>query len=216
MAAREPLQWRKLAAEGLDCDYCLLLPRAQADALFRRLEDELEYFKGDLTRIFVYGKWHDIPRQQVSFGDEGLSYKFSGTTVPARPWPPALLPLRDLVRRVAGVHFNFVLVNRYRDGRDHIGEHRDDEADLDRGAPIASVSLGQTRTFVLRHGDARRPGPRRQALPPVKIDLEHGSLLMMNYPTNRYWYHSLPPRKSSPGVRLNLTFRKMAEKSNQK
>ncbi|GLG94997.1 DNA oxidative demethylase ALKBH2 [Gryllus bimaculatus] len=111
MAAREPLQWRKLAAEGLDCDYCLLLPRAQADALFRRLEDELKYFKGDLTRIFVYGKWHDIPRQQVSFGDEGLSYKFSGTTVPARPWPPALLPLRDLVRRVAGVHFNFVLVN---------------------------------------------------------------------------------------------------------
>lgn len=43
----------------------------------------------------------------------------------------------------------------------------------------------------------------------VKIDLQHGSLLLMNTPTNAYWYHSIPVRKSAPGVRINLTFRKL-------
>lgn len=93
---------------------------------------------------------------------------------------------------------------RYRDGSDHISEHRDDEKDLDHSAPIASLSFGQTRDFVLKHSDLRR---KIRHVDPVKISLEHGSLLLMNPPTNRYWYHSLPPRKSAIGVRVNLTFR---------
>jgi alkylated DNA repair dioxygenase AlkB len=101
-------------------------------------------------------------------------------------------------------------VFRYRDGKDHMGEHRDDEKELDQKSGIASVSLGQVRDFVLRHSDAR--GKKKRSIPPVKIPLGHGSLLLMKPPTNTFWYHSIPQRKSLPGVRINLTFRLIVQK----
>lgn len=61
----QKFSWRKIAAEALDLDYTIVFPRALANELLKRLEDELEYFTGNLTRIKVYGKWHPIPRQQV-------------------------------------------------------------------------------------------------------------------------------------------------------
>lgn len=209
---KEKISWKKITAENLDADYASqFLPRSVADVLFKLLQKDVEYFSSDLAQVRIFGKWHPIPRQQVAYGNEGLKYTFSGKTVPALPWPPVLLELRDLLTHVVGQEFNFVLINRYRSGHDHIGEHRDDEKDLDRTAPIASLSLGQARDFVFRHIDARRSGDQKRNIPSVKLLLSHGSLLMMNPPTNKYWYHSLPPRKNCPGVRLNLTFRKMMQ-----
>lgn len=95
---------------------------------------------------------------------------------------------------------------RYRNGEDHIGEHRDDEAELDQTVPIASVSLGQTRKFVLKHTDVRK---KIRHIELKKLDLHHGSLLMMNWPTNKYWFHSVPKQKKATNIRLNLTFRKI-------
>ncbi|KAJ9597794.1 hypothetical protein L9F63_011402 [Diploptera punctata] len=205
--------WRKITAENLDVDYGLLLPRLLGSRLLDRLESELEYFTGDLAKIFVYGKWHPIHRQQVAFGDTGLTYTFSGNTIPALKWTPVLLCVRDIITAVTGHYFNFVLINRYRDGSDHISEHRDDERDLDPAAPIASLSLGRARDFIFKHCDARKPEPYKRNVSTVKLVLEHGYLLMMNPPTNKMWYHSLPPRKNCHGVRVNLTFRKMVQPS---
>ena len=87
-----------------------------------------------------------------------------------------------------------------------MGEHRDDEKDLVLKSPIASLSLGQHRDFVFKHRDARGAIATRK-IPTITKELEHGSLLMMRYPTNQYWYHSLPKRKKAPGVRINMTFR---------
>ena len=95
---------------------------------------------------------------------------------------------------------------RYKDGDDHMGEHRDDEKDMVAESPIASLSLGQSRDFVFKHADTRGRDAKRK-IPTVTKHLESGSLLMMNYPTNVYWYHSLPKRKRVPGVRINMTFR---------
>ena len=107
--------------------------------------------------------------------------------------------------------FNFALVNRYNDGNDHMGEHRDDEADLVPKSTIASVSLGQPRDFIFHLRDARGKGVKRK-IDPVKIELSHGSLLLMNHPTNVYWFHSLPVRKKAVCPRMNLTFREMVVK----
>ncbi|GJQ84063.1 putative THO complex [Trypoxylus dichotomus] len=201
------VEWRKTAEEGLDVDYALLLPRSLADELMKQLQETVQYFEGELSKIKVFDKWHNIPRQQAAYGDEGVSYKFSGLVVPAKPWIPALEVTRNFISKITGTYFNFVLANRYRNGLDHIGEHRDNEVDLDHKAPIASLSLGQQRTFVLKHGDVRKKGDKKRNIPLVKIELQHGSILLMNPPTNKFWYHSVPPRKNSPGVRINLTFR---------
>ncbi|KAG8334534.1 Alpha-ketoglutarate-dependent dioxygenase alkB 2 [Homalodisca vitripennis] len=213
---KRKLIWNKISKEGLDLDFTRnFLSENEADALFDWFEKTVEYFSGELAQVKIFGKWHKIPRKQVSYGEEGLSYKFSGNTVPALPWPDKLAELRDHLNEVTSNNFNFVLVNRYKDGNDHMGYHRDDEADLESLAPIASISLGQTRDFVFQHADARRSGPGKRDVPPVKLSLNHGSLLMMNPPTNRFWYHSLPRRKNCPGVRINLTFRTMVLKKKQ-
>ncbi|XP_071945812.1 DNA oxidative demethylase ALKBH2-like isoform X2 [Antedon mediterranea] len=188
------LSVQKILGENFDCDYIQLLNKMSADTLYKQCEEEIEYFTGDLAKV------------KVSYGDTGLTYKFSGNNVPALPWPLFLKDLRDHLQSVTGVYFSFVLVNRYADGNDYIGEHKDDEKDMNELSPIASISLGQTRLFRFRHGDTRRKNNKR-SIKPVTVDLEHGTLLMMNYPTNKYWYHSLPKSQSIKQPRINLTFR---------
>lgn len=101
------------------------------------------------------------------------------------------------------------LFDRYKDGEDYMGEHRDDEKDLDPSAPIASLSLGRTRDFVFRHSSVKHKKNQLSNTDNIKIELRPGSLLLMNYPTNKHWYHSLPKRKNRLGVRINMTFRLM-------
>ncbi|XP_051489844.1 DNA oxidative demethylase ALKBH2 [Apus apus] len=200
--------WREIRAEGLCCDYRLLFGKAEADEIFQQLEEEVKYFEGEMTKLHVFGKWHDIPRKQVTYGEPELTYTYSGVTFSPKPWIPVLLRIRDRVALETGHTFNFVLINRYKDGEDHIGEHRDDERELVPHSPIASVSFGACRDFVFRHCDSRGKNARRH-IEPIKLQLAHGSLLMMRYPTNLYWYHSLPTRKRVLAPRINLTFRKV-------
>ncbi|NXM73627.1 ALKB2 demethylase, partial [Serilophus lunatus] len=197
---------RHIRAPGLSCDYSLLFGRAEADELLRRLERDVQYFEGDLTKLHIFGTWHNIPRKQVTYGDPELSYTYSGVTFHPKPWIPVLNLIRERVTLETGHTFNFVLINRYKDGLDHIGEHRDDEKELVPHSPIASVSFGACRDFILRHRDCRRKGTKG-GKDRIKLELAHGSLLMMNHPTNVYWYHSLPPRRGVVTPRVNLTFR---------
>ncbi|RXM91091.1 DNA oxidative demethylase ALKBH2 [Acipenser ruthenus] len=142
----KPLPWKKIEAEGLDCDYTLLFNRLQADSHFQQLEKEVEYLSGDLAKVQVFGKFHNIPRKQATYGDPGLNYSFSGVKLMARPWTPVLEIIRDQITEATGHTFNFVLVN---------------------------------------------------------------SLLLMNWPTNVNWYHSLPVRKKVLTPRISLTFRRV-------
>ncbi|XP_075070289.1 DNA oxidative demethylase ALKBH2 [Mixophyes fleayi] len=200
--------WKRIRAANLSCDYTSLFNKTEADDLFLQLESEIIYFSGDLSKVQVFGKWHNVPRKQVTFGDAGLTYTFSGITLSPKPWIPVLDLIRERVKSATGHSFNFVLINRYKDGKDHIGEHRDDEKELVPQSPIASVSFGACRDFVFRHRDSRCPNSVRH-IEPVKMELAHGSLLMMNFPTNVYWYHSLPVRRKVITPRINLTFRRI-------
>lgn len=196
--------------------------RAAADSIFQQLESQLPAYFHDFSRspqtVVIAGRSVTIPRRQAAFGDRGLSYSFSGNTVQANPWTPLVSSLKDHVERAIGEIFNFVLVNRYKNGLDYIGEHRDDERELDRTAPIASLSFGQVRDFVLRHKDTRggkkRAGSQTSRTDLVKVELGHGSLLVMWPPTNSVWYHSLPVRRRAMHPRINLTFRRMAVPTN--
>lgn len=63
-------------------------------------------------QVRVFGKWHQIPRQQVAYGDHGVNYQFSGVTIPAKPWIEPLKTVKELISKVTGYDYNFVLVNR--------------------------------------------------------------------------------------------------------
>ncbi|EDO42093.1 predicted protein [Nematostella vectensis] len=202
------LKWQKIKSENLDLDYVQLFSNPEANKLFQEAEKVIKY--DSVSKVFVFGKYHSVPRRQTSFGDEGLKYTFSGVTVTPQHWKeaPFLQDLRDYLVDITGQTFNFVLVNRYKDGNDHMGEHRDDEKELVRSSPIASLSFGQARDFVFRHKDCRGRTSTRN-IDPVKLELQNGSLLLMNHPTNHYWYHSIPVRKKLVCPRINFTFRHM-------
>ncbi|XP_066934830.1 DNA oxidative demethylase ALKBH2-like [Clytia hemisphaerica] len=193
---------------GLNIKYGVVFSKTTADFIYKNLEREIEYDK--ISQVKIFGKTFDVPRKQKAYGDDGLTYTFSNVTVPAAPWLPILKQLKDIVSDLLNCNFNFVLVNRYKDGQDYMGEHQDNEKDLDNNAPIASLSLGQNREFVFRHKDLKN-GTVKDSTLKHKMMLEHGSLLVMNNPTNDFWYHGLPKRSIStcPNPRINLTFRKM-------
>lgn len=194
---------------GLNVSYAVIFSRKTADKILQDLESNLIY--NEKSQVKIFGKVFDVPRKQTAFGEKGLSYTFSGVTVPAKKWPEILLDLKNIVQNLCKCTFNFVLVNRYENGNDYMGEHRDDEKDLDETAPIASLSFGQSRDFLFRHKTSRGGNKTNARFENKKMILEHGSLLIMHPPTNKDWYHSLPKRatKTCPNTRINLTFRKM-------
>ncbi|CDW53465.1 alpha ketoglutarate dependent dioxygenase alkB [Trichuris trichiura] len=183
------------------------LPKSLADSILHYCEETLHYLDGRYTEVTVFNRRHKIPRQQLAMGNAGITYKFSGNCLPAEPWDQVVLALRDHIVQSTQCEYNFVLVNRYNSGNNYIGEHRDNETDLDPNAPICSLSLGLKRDFLFRHRKCRQHDP--DAPNNVLMKLDHGSLLVMKPPTNRHWYHSLPKRRRQLGVRINFTFRKM-------
>ena len=135
------------------------------------------------------------PRLTAAYGDEGVTYAYSGTVNRAAPWTPALLDIKRRVEAVRG-RYNYCLLNRYRSGADSVGLHADDETGV--GDVIASLSLGAARAFRLRHSATRETRTFR---------LGHGMLLVMAGTTQRFWKHEVPKTSESVGERINLTFR---------
>ncbi|XP_054711677.1 DNA oxidative demethylase ALKBH2-like [Uloborus diversus] len=171
---------------------------AKAYSIFRKLENEIKYLDRDKAKIKIFGKEYRMPRSVAAYGDDNLSYTYSNFKMYAEPWTETLKEVKKDVENATGSEYNFVLINRYENGKDHMGAHKDNEKDLVKDYSIASVSLGQTRDFTFS----------RKNFPSVKITLENGSLLEMKAPTNRYWYHCLP-RSKVENPRINLTFRRM-------
>lgn len=152
--------------------------------------------------IKLFGKEIMQPRLTAWHGDASATYRYSGLTLPPRPWTPALLQLRRQVEAAAGAQFNSVLLNLYRTGQDSMGWHADDEPELGPEPSIASVSLGAVRNFRLKPRDQVHTSHA-----PVSLPLASGSLLLMRGPTQQYWLHALPKTARTQEPRLNLTFR---------
>ncbi len=173
------------------------IPKLQADEIFQRLLHELPLAQ---KQVRVFGVWHNEPRLTAWHGDAGAVYTYAGVTQQPQPWTPALQYLRDRLADFAPASFNSVLANYYRDGRDAMGWHSDDEPELGPAPTIASLSFGACRRFVMapRH----KPDKRR-----VVFELSHGSLLIMQGDCQKLWRHALPKSARVLQPRLNLTFR---------
>jgi alkylated DNA repair dioxygenase AlkB len=141
----------------------------------------------------------EIPQPRLMDWAGALPYRYSGQTLPPRELSPRLAALLARVAQATQAEFNHVVVNRYRDGRDTIGFHADDEPELGRSPLIASISLGAVRRFVLE-----RKGRRRSR---KNLRLGHGSLLVMGGTCQHTWYHAVPKDAECQKERLNLTFR---------
>ena len=152
--------------------------------------------------IFVWGRTYPQPRLIAWYGDAGKNYTYSGINLSPLPWTQALLDIKSRVEAATRTDFNSVLLNYYRDHRDSMGLHSDDEPELGAQPILASLSLGEERTFILRH-------KREKTLKPVRLKLASGSLLLMKGETQRHWKHGIDKESRPCGPRINLTFRRI-------
>jgi alkylated DNA repair dioxygenase AlkB len=190
--------WQRFALPGADVRLTRFCDAAQAAVWFDRVRAEVPWTR---HRLRLFGRVVDAPRLSCWIGDAGAAYTYSGTRFVPRPWTPALAELRAAVERICGDVYNSVLCNWYRDGRDSMGWHSDDEAELGDEPAIASLSFGAVRRFRLRH--------RRDPALGLALDLEPGSLLRMAGATQGNYRHALPRTARAVGPRINLTFRRI-------
>lgn len=176
-----------LARLELDLPTDVVLARLIADTAWRS------------ERVTVWGKQYLQPRLTAWHGE--AAYSYSGLRLEPLPFTPLQQRIRQAVETASGRRFNSVLLNYYRDGRDSMGMHSDDEAELGPEPAIASVSFGAERTFILQH---KGSGER------LRIALTDGSLLLMAGKLQENWLHGINKIVRPAGPRVNLTFRFIA------
>lgn len=161
-----------------------LVDRDTARRWFDQLHAGIEWKSG--TRL-MYEREVDVPRLRAHFhlDDPAL--------------PDALREACAVVAAAVGAPFDSVGLNLYRDGRDSVAPHNDKLAEIERGQPIALLSLGATRRMTIR---ARQP-PRRV----LRVEMEAGSLLVMSWATQLHYDHAIPKQHAPVGPRISLAFR---------
>ena len=149
----------------------------------------------------MYGKENPVPRLEAWYGDPGKSYAYSGIQMDPIPWTDELKEIKRTIELESGIKFNSVLINFYRDGKDRVAWHSDDEKELGQNPAIGSVSFGAERIFKLRHKKYKSNNLKQS------IMLGNGSFLLMEGATQHHWMHEIPRTAKIIGPRINLTFR---------
>ncbi|WP_440454752.1 alpha-ketoglutarate-dependent dioxygenase AlkB family protein [Psychrobacter sp. ASPA161_9] len=155
--------------------------------------------------VTLFGKTHVTTRQIVWMGEEDTSYQYSGHARRSIPWSDVVFHVKHYVERLLAdigiaADFNTCLLNYYPSGADGMGYHADDEKELGYQPIIASLSVGATRKFVLKH---------KKTQDKVERHLESGQLIVMHGDTQTCWKHTVTKTKTVADGRISLTFRHM-------
>tara|TARA_B100000614_G_C14430627_1_gene445957 strand:+ start:271 stop:855 length:585 start_codon:yes stop_codon:yes gene_type:complete len=167
----------------------------QSDEFLNKLIKNLSW---ESMMIKMFGKDLKIPRLQCWIGDEGCDYKYSGKKLNRQDWSSELLQIRKKIFKDLKIDFNSVLANYYRDGKDSMGWHSDDEKELGPNPTIASISFGSERNLYFRNKITKET---------ISIPQAHGCLIVIDGKTQKNWQHSIKKTQKIIGPRINLTFR---------
>lgn len=148
--------------------------------------------------ITVWEKTFPQPRLTAWCSDDGKGYRYSNQITPAVPWPEELLKCRQKLEEEYGESLPTCLVNMYRDGKDSVGWHKDDESIFGSNPAIFTVSLGDTRRFMLKNPETKDT---------KKFDLANGDLLLFSGEYTNKWVHTLAKTGKPVGIRISLTYR---------
>lgn len=169
--------------------------KEKADQLFNLFYHTINWQQGEIK---LFGKKHLTPRLEAFYAEENKSYGYSGQRLTTSSFTKELKQIKEFIELKFSIQLNSVLINLYRDGNDSNGWHADDEPELGRNPIIASLSLGATRRFDLKHTSTKEK---------ISLDLEPGSVLIMGGELQHHWKHQVAKTKKVNAPRINLTFR---------
>lgn len=188
-------QTNLLPYDGIVDDYGQILSEEEADHYLHTLLNTIQW---EHDQVSIMGNLITTQRQVAWFGDQLFKYTYSGVVHHARLWIPELMDLKERVENIVQTQFNSCLLNLYENGSQGMAWHSDDEDALGRNTVIASLSLGATRKFVLKH---KRNNQK------VELNLPHGQLIVMQGDTQHHWLHAIMKSAKVTEPRINLTFR---------
>jgi alkylated DNA repair dioxygenase AlkB len=113
--------------------------------------------------------------------------------------PDVLRCALAFVKQRIDAPFNSIGLNFYRDEHDSVAPHNDTLRELAPHQPIVLLSLGATRTMVIR----RKQPPRLK----TELELEAGSLLLMGWNAQLHYDHGIPKLPRAVGPRISVAFR---------
>ena len=175
-------QFERLPIPDADVHYLSYLDLGRpAQSIMRQLIDTTPWRS---ETVALWGRRFVQPRLVAWYGDEERKYTYSGISLSPLPWTEELLRLKAVVERMSVSQFNSVLLNYYRDNRDSMGFHSDDEPELGDCPTIASLSLGDERIFILKHKS-------KIDVKSFRLKLASGSLLLMKGDTQKNWKHGI-------------------------
>ena len=172
-----------------------IFPKSKADHFYNILTQKIEW-KND--EAIIFGRKIITKREVAWYGDHPFQYKYSGISKTALVWTKELLALKAVVEQYTHETYNSCLLNLYHNGSEGMAWHSDAEKDLKKNGAIASLSFGAERKFSFKHKKSKEL---------ISVNLEHGSLLIMQGTCQTNWLHRLPPTKKVDTPRINLTFR---------
>lgn len=165
--------------------------------LFKKIKKEITWQQDTIT---MYGKTHNVPRLQTFIGDPETNYSYSGIKLSTNAWTSTTIEIRHQLSKMFNSQFNCCLCNNYRNGKDYVAWHSDDEPELGLNPVIASVSLGQERVIEFRH-------KKDKSKEKIRLNLESGSVLLMSGSLQHHWQHQLIKTAKPVAARINLTYR---------
>lgn len=177
--------------------------------VFRQLNDQVTFIPREELTFKIFGKVLPLPRDKQFYGDiesDGRFplYRYGGDYVPqVHSWVPIMEEMRDLLIEKGEQDCNHAVVNRYKDGSDHIGYHHDKTRDFTPEAKVCTMSFGTARHFYLKNIETGEI---------QSIILQPGSLFVLGPETNESWKHAIPKRSPNvvPEMRISLTFRNIS------
>ncbi len=179
--------------------YCSdFMGKADADKLFELICTD--YDLSDTVVRIINGPTITMDTGRCIFADTDI---VDEDTLPPgfdRPhhWPPVLLALKQRIEVLMGREYSVCVGIYYKNGHADVGYHQDLRAYGDTSS-IASISLGQPRTFSLRK--LEDPSDVHNMV------LPHGSLIVMGEHCQERYAHAILPEPEIDQPRLNLTFR---------
>jgi alkylated DNA repair dioxygenase AlkB len=173
------------------------LARVDADLAFRDIRGTTPWAH---RSVMLAGRAVLQPRLVAWMAAGQAVYRYSGADNVATPWTPAVTAIRRRLDESEGFIHNACFLNLYRNERDSIGWHADDEPLFGQAPAIASLSLGARRRFQIR---------RKGGGGATQVHLDHGDLLVMGGTFQENYEHAIPKETHGCGERINLTFRRI-------
>jgi len=201
--------------------------KLKANTLFSTLETQVPW----RTEIDSYGPQD---RRTYYCGDDDAVFHYVGLTLAPRAWPYVLHVLRRKIETeimplvndrllaqvpakegpsalpsdgCSGASLAGCLLNYYQAGMGFIPWHSDEVRAHGALKVVATVSLGGARPFILRRKRPVAKEAEEDALVPLEVLLEPGSVLVMAGATQEFFEHTLPLHGPRSPARISLTFR---------